>query len=488
MMDSKSLKQVIQENIELFPGKKILSDSESMYNWDQFNFLIEDFKTIIMTSQNDTKPLIFFASANIESIAVIAACISLNICFVPIDPNQPLDRIYRILTSLDGEKILDPLSRQFSHQSNKLASSKIYRTDLLYILFTSGSTGEPKGVQITNDNLTNTLNWSDNYLRWQEDDKIGLVTNLFFDISIFDVMVCLTKSVPLHVVTELENPWSVMRQVQKHNITSLFSTPSLFSNLNRIQAFKESKLRRIISGGDFFPLNDIKQIQIQAPNLEIWNVWGPTETSIVNTMHQITSEELSDSSKTYLSIGKSTHQMPINIVDHDDSTVVKILPTGSIGEIMVSGKSVSPGYVNSSPEENARFLNFQGNPSYLTGDLGFVDEEGWISIVGRSNFLIKYQGYRIDPREIEALTEREFAQVRCCFMLLENERSVAYTALLIESPDAQLDLIGLIKSYLRESVPSYMVPKLIHRVPQLPFTANGKLDRQKCREILVSHE
>ena len=220
--------------------------------------------------------------------------------FVPVSPELPDKRKRQILAQLASQSLIDSrdinLMRILESSSIKEISTITREAELLYILFTSGSTGIPKGVKISHRNIMNTLAWSKDFLDWRESDRIGVVAGFSFDISLFDIFSSLYYSVEAYILEDPKDPFRSASEIRDAGITSVFSAPSFFSSMVKYELtdrFKGTSLRRLISGGDFFPVRHIEAWKAASVSLDIFNVWGPTETAIVNTMHKISEEDLS---------------------------------------------------------------------------------------------------------------------------------------------------------------------------------------------------
>lgn len=332
--------------------------------------------------------------------------------------------------------------------------------------------------------MINTLEWGSKQFPCDSDDIIGIVTSFHFDISLFDLFTGMIKGIRMHIFANILDPKKFCNEIFEVRVTSIFSTPSLFSlvaNINNPDLISRSKLRRIISGGDFFLPSDIIYWFINFPNIEIYNVWGPTETTIVNTAHKISTTDIARlKAKKNLSIGQSTIEMPIVICVPEKYPIKILTQPQEIGEIVVTGDSVGSGYLDSKTEAQKNFTSVDGRPAYRTGDLGFL-EDGEIYMTGRKATLIKYQGYRIDPREVEIVVLESSNIRNTCLVLAENNYPQYELVLLVEvKKNAESD-IGSIKNDLRKRVPSYMIPKKIIFVETIPVSKNGKLDRKECR-------
>ena len=486
MLPSEDFKNQILSNIKERPEYTIFGDVDQSLTWAGLQRKVLEFDKFLLDNKQENQKICFFTNRRLDSLVLIVTCLLTNRTFIPIDSKQPSERISSILNALGESEVLDLDQMMFvKYQNVKLKESIEISSEVCYILFTSGSTGVPKGVNITFENIMNTLLWSLGQLTWEDSDVIGLVTNLHFDISIFDVLIGLHQSIKIQIINETENFWSVARQIEEFKVTSIFSTPFLFLMLQKNGILNTDWLRRIISGGDFYPPKNLVDLMESHPELEVFNVWGPTETTIVNTMHRVQKSDIFRLNEGKpISVGTSSEMMPIVIVNAEQIESLIILGPNTLGEIVVLGNSVSAGYIDVDTGANANFSCYGGQRVFRTGDLGYLDESGELFIVGRSNFLIKYQGYRIDPREVEFIADKILGVFRSCLCLVENSSSLNELQLLVQlQPEISIS-VAEIKNYLRSNLLSYMVPKKIIFVQDLPMNSNGKLDRKSCYKLL----
>jgi acyl-CoA synthetase (AMP-forming)/AMP-acid ligase II len=465
----------------------ILSDSTKKYSWEDLEAIAKFYTNIIVEKQ--MKKLVFYADRSITSVALIVACIKNNVTFVPISRDQPNERIIEMLNLISECEVFDPRENMFIKILENINHSDTNLEGVLYVLFTSGSTGSPKGVKISEDNLLNTLSWSKHIFDWHKEDIIGIVTPLYFDISIFDLLLALTEQISVYIFSQTANCIEFCQELKSSNVTSVFSTPSLFSNIcsiDQANLVKTSSLRRIISGGDFFPTPDLIYWYKNFPELQIYNVWGPTETSIVNSAHKVTTEDIVRlRANKPISIGKSTAEMKIVLCAPNIEEVEMIKNDFEIGELLVQGKSVGMGYVNQDDLTQKSFITLFGERTYRTGDLGFT-ENGEIFMTSRDAHLIKYQGFRIDPREVETHIAKLNGAKNSCLILANRNTGNSELVLIIEQlPNFHLS-ISEIKIYLRNKIPAYMIPKKIVFFEEIPFNINGKLDRKSCQALYTA--
>lgn len=483
------IKDIILEHSISKPNREIISDSSRSLTWKQFIRLVEDFREILESQKNHANRVCFFAERNISSVAVMVACFLAKKCFVPIDPEQPEERIKQMLTTIGCNSILKPSERKFikfrAHLNN--TSSNLEFNEICYILFTSGSSGTPKAVQITHKNLLNTILWGTEQFEWLDGDVIGIPTKFSFDISLFDVFTSLVLSKKMYIFGAVDSPSLFYTECNAAKVTSIFTTPSLFVMLNRHKLFNKLELRRIISGGDFFPTKDLIDIFNNNKSLKIYNIWGPTETTIINTCHLVSIDDMKLlHEKNLVPVGKASARMQIIVCDVENEFEIVEIPTGEIGEVVVLGDSVSPGYLNYSDNSGLAtgFKEFRGSKAYRTGDIGFFDSHKRLFISGRNKQFIKYQGFRIDPREVEFIADKYKAVDKSVLSLVAND-SDELTLVMIIVCNQEIDITHL-KIYLRDNLPKYMIPKYIIEVPSIPLSSNGKIDRQAAEKIAIS--
>lgn len=502
-MSRSSFINKVYQNINNFPEKIIISDCNCSLSWAKFFSLALTVSKLYKLSELDQLPII--VDRTIFTPCLFLAAIISGTTFVPISPKQPLSRIQRIITQLDCDLVfnlsdhdissfcknkrvcnLSDLKNITCEANTKLVGNDFNALDLsirdisapLYILFTSGSTGIPKGVKVSYPNIINTLDWSVNYLQWSDNDKIGIVTNFAFDISLFDIFTGFYFGVHTHVLNESIDPFGCFDEIQNSQITSIFSSPSLFSSFVKselLRPLSKTNLRQILSGGDFFPLEHVKQWNINCPNIEIYNVWGPTETSIVNTMHRISNDDLifADSADKILPIGIINDPM-MSCSIHDVEDRFKKCTPNEVGEIAVSGNSVSLGYLQD--VHDSGFAIIDNKPIFFTDDLGYFDINNRLFIVGRSGLSVKVNGFRVNLKEVE-FQASIYDLVNECIAFKDN--LLGSITIVVELKSSTEFKSGELRSYLRKVLPPYMIPKNIYTVNSMPKNINGKIDRNQ---------
>ena len=496
------LERVFKE-AENNPNHILVKDKWRSWTWNDIIKTSYGFSKAIQDNHSLSKkpmaiPLLVGRSGKV--ISAILGCLISGKAFAPLSIKQPSFRIKKsmrllntacILSALDeSESIPDGLKPIEVFGNENFISSKTFpnnaKNELLYVLFTSGSTGEPKGVLCSHLNIMNTILWSEHYLDWKKTDVIGCATQFSFDISMFDVFSLMYHGIPMVIFPEPSNTKDVVKRILNDNVTSIFSVPSFFSQFvtsNLIRELSTSRLRRIISGGDFFPPKHILDWMKKTPQISVYNVWGPTETSMVNTMHKITADDLPKlKGGKHPPIGKQHPMMSLILVDK----IGKIISEPNVvGELVLSGDCVSMGYLNDDKEMKRRYITKKNSPAFLTGDIGYFDEKENFYISGRSDTIVKISGHRIDLNEVEnvVLQHLDVSSSAAFVQSTQDEYKELWLVMELKESVSEIDIFSA-KKLLRKILPQYMVPKRLFVLPSIPLNINRKVDRLQVKQII----
>ena len=487
----------VKINFYDFNSKKIIViDSKNNWTWSDLFNRSKYYSEIILNNYSQQKVIPILVNRSGETIAAIIACILLKKGFSPISPNQPKDRIERQLIKLKSSFLLSTYETELTFnnirvlnvKSSQLKPKILYEKtefhdeDILYILFTSGSTGDPKGVMASSKNIENTIIWSKDMIDWNRNDIIGCSTNFYFDISMFDIFTSFYLNIPLAILTETNKINSIIDEIYNFKITSVFSVPVFFSQFLTIDfegdLEKLKTLRRILSGGDFFNTNHILKWMRFFPSVEIYNVWGPTETSIVNTMYLITEKDrgyLNDRKSP--SVGFSHPKMSFFLVDENRKNIIS--KSFKKGEIVMTGDCVTKGYLDDVNLTRQSYKTIKGIRCFYTNDLGYMDDKDNLFLIGRKDTLVKISGYRVDLREIES-TSLTFDNIEnsIAFKNKINEFiDEIWIGILLINKELKFNIFEF-KQFLRKKLPQYMIPKRVKIIDEMILNKNGKIDRK----------
>lgn len=446
------------------------------------------------------------------SYALMLAAIRLGVAYVNIDVASPIARTSRILqvsapsllfydnpayqtemtelaTAQGCElQLLDPSalpkSSELDRERQRQCSRLVDGATIAYIMFTSGSTGVPKGVAVTHQNVLHFIAWGCERFGITERDNFANLSPMYFDNSVFDFYVglfCGASLSPIHR-SLLTKPYELVPYVSTRACTIWFSVPSALMYLMAMKAIAPgtlSRLRTIVFGGEGYPKVELKKLYDRFSDQAILvNVYGPTECTCICSAHTLSADDFRDL-EGLPTLGHLNPNFDHRILDEDDRDAAE-------GELCLIGPNVAAGYFNDLERTAAAFhtitdANRFMKRMYRTGDL-VKEVDGQLHFIGRKDNQIKHMGYRIELEEIENALVR-LPQVDQAAVVYQRTQAaygklVAYVACTVEvDGKALLQAIG-------QFVPDYMVPARIIVMPRLPKNANGKVDRQYLRALL----
>ncbi|MET8159740.1 amino acid adenylation domain-containing protein [Sphaerisporangium sp. NPDC005289] len=435
-----------------------------------------------------------------EQVVAALATLRAGAVFVPVDPDFPQARITHLLrhaearcviTRTDVDEHLDwPEDiRRVRVDERHAAGSPVPATvtapdDLAYIIYTSGSTGAPKGVMITHRGAVNTILDINSRFGVRPGDRVIAVSSFTFDLAVYDIFGTLgagaTIVFPPHTAMPDAAVW--LDTVSRYGVTVWNSVPALMGMVAELAQSRSdgaaalSTLRLVLLSGDWLPLSLPDRIRALAPDARVVSAGGATEGSIWSILHPI--DEVSPDWRS-IPYGKPMANQSFHILDPDG----RPCPIGEEGELHIGGTGVSAGYWRDPDRTAASFVTDPrtGETLYRTGDLGRYLPDGNIEFLGRKDFQVKVQGFRIEPGEVE-FALRGHPDVKDAVAVARpdpagDRRLFAYVT--TEAEDLEGDHL---REFLRERLPRYMVPDVVSVLTSLPLTANGKVDRAALPE------
>lgn len=418
-------------------------------------------------------------------------------CFyVPIDDEMPSKRIELIFENLSPRAVIcDEETRENASkfagsarvyswdsikdsQTNEDALNSVAKTridtDLAYIMYTSGSTGIPKGVAVCHRSLIDYIESFCDVMKFDEETVFGSQTPFYFDASLKDIYPTLKCGCETVIVPHslFMFPIKLTQFLNEYKINTLCWVVSALTMISAFGVLDENPpkyLKLVGFGGEVFPIKQYKRWKKALPDVRYINLYGPTETTGVSMYYEVDRDFEKDEA---IPLGQAFSNVDIFLLDEDN----KLATDGETGEICMRGTGVTMGYYNDFGRTSEAFVQNPLNDKYpeiiyRTGDLARINERGEMVFVSRKDFQIKHMGHRVELGEIEAdVNSVEGVSASCAVYLKKKDRIELY----YEGGPEESDLTNMLK----ERLPRYMVPTKVYRMDKLPLTPNGKLDRK----------
>lgn len=418
-------------------------------------------------------------------IASVIACLDCGIVYLPIDiEGQPKNRINYALNSANIQTVVTLSSVNYDFGDRNiiyLDKCNIERdniklsfdSELAYILYTSGTTGNPKAVEVTRKGLINFIVSIPRIIKFAENDIIASFTNFTFDIFFLEAVLPLYCGMTVVLATkeQMENPRKSVKLLLDKKVTMLQSTPSRLRLLKLIDSELNclKNLKTIMIGGEPFPVELLCSLQ-KIKDCNIYNMYGPTETTIWSSIADLTNTH-------EIHIGLPIHNTNFYLLDNNLNPVSK----GQQGEICIGGLGLADGYLDNIKQTEKSFVYLPFKPFervYITGDLGFYDENDKLIFIGRKDSQIKINGNRVELEEVEeclnSLKNIDISVV--CFDFEHNELIAFYMA------QYEIDEHETINE-LKQLIPDYMIPHKYVLIEKIYYTDSGKVNRKEMLNI-----
>ena len=450
----------------------------------------------------DKSPVVVFGGQEYEMLATFVALTKSGHAYIPIDSHSALERVAAIVEVAEPSLIIaindfplaDVTAPIFSAEQVQTAfregasyeiSHPVQGDDNYYIIFTSGTTGKPKGVQISHNNLLSFTNWmiTDKEFATPERPQMLAQPPYSFDLSVMYWAPTLALggtlfALPSAVTQDFKQLFETILSLP---IAIWTSTPSFADMALLSDDFNSQKLPQLTHfyfDGEELTVKTAQKLRDRFPQARIINAYGPTEATVALSAVAVTDEMLQNYKR--LPIGYTKADSPTFVIDEEGQKV----PNGQQGEIIVCGPAVSKGYLNN-PEKTAEaFFEFEGLPAYHTGDVGSMTDEGLLLYGGRMDFQIKFNGFRIELEDVsQNLNKSKYIESAVAVPRYNKDHKVqnllAYVILkdgVAEQFEREIDITKAIKEDLQDIMMSYMMPsKFLYR-ETLPLTPNGKID------------
>jgi amino acid adenylation domain-containing protein len=490
---SKTIVTLLREAARVYPDNKAVMTDKNTLTYKEFDKITDDFSIRISSENKNRKPIgiIVGRSENMPICAV--SVMKSGAAYLPLDPTYPSERLEFMLADSGAEVLIADkgLEKKMPSFSGKIIfTDEIYTPcnaadlpvppkpeDVLILLYTSGTTGKPKGVMLAHAGLVSYLISYKKIMQITSESNVAAYASFGFDANMMDMYSALSSGACLHIIPEemrLDMP-AMAKFFNERNIDAVFLTTQIGRQI--LTGFADKiKVRAISTGGETLVPFEIPD------NIRVYNVYGPTETTVIVTFFEI------DKPYNRVPLGKPTENTAIYIVDKYGN----LLPPGAAGELLIAGCQVGLGYLNRPDLTAEKFVKnpFTDDPDYArvyrTGDIARFLPDGNVDFIGRNDFQVKIRGFRIELPEIE-MRIRDYPGMKDAAVLADDNPSGGKRVIAYIVSDKKVDIKAL-NDFIEEKLPSYMIPAATMQIEKIPLNQNGKVDRKSLPHIQANAE
>ena len=475
------------------PAKLAVRCLEETLTYSELNQRAERFAAQLQARRGNLagKKIAFCFERQLDTVTVILAILKVGAVYVPFDPSHPDDRLRYVLTDCDADcLIVDENNQKRQTQRPEIALSSLYEGaahyspvscgafDAAYIMYTSGSTGEPKGVKVLHQGCVRlVVNASPYHIT--ADAVVAQAGNVAFDASTLEIWGALLNGAQIEVIPyeTVINSELLQQTLLERKVTDAWFTVALFNQLAADNPNAFSGLNNLLIGGDALTPSLVKAVLTSDhPPKQIWNGYGPTENTTFTTLHPIVLDDCLGAS---IPIGSSIAGTTCYVLDASQ----QLLPPGAIGELYTSGLGLADGYLNKADKTAEAFvdnpffadtaLRTPATPQmYKTGDRVRWKHPGVLEFMGRGDNQVKIRGYRLEPGEVEHLLCQVEGVKQALVSVVEHQGQKQLAAWCV-SERSPADILN----DFSELAPAYMIPAALQAIARMPLTANGKVDK-----------
>lgn len=498
----KNVLEYLEKSAANYPEKIAAADEISFCSFSELRRDAQKIGTALIRHFKPNTPVPIFMDKSVNTLKLFFGAVYAGCFYVLLNPELPAVRISHIAETLEAEIAVTENSKVQSlketlpkikiitfeelineEADEKMLSSireKMIDTDPLYVNFTSGSTGVPKGVLISHRSVIDFIDNFTEIFSITKDDVIGNQAPFDFDVSVKDIYSAMKTGATLQIIPKalFSSPAMLLDYICEREITTMVwavSALCLISAFHGLDYKVPEKVNKILFSGETMPKKHLENWMNALKEAQFVNLYGPTEITCNCTYHKVDRNmDYSDG----LPIGKPFPNERVFLLSDNDSVITE---KGVTGELCVSGTALGLGYYNNPEQTSLRFVQNPVNknymePIYRTGDLAYWGDNDNLYFAGRKDFQIKYMGHRIELEEIEkALSEVDGVERACCVFLKEKSKLLAFFT--GETTGKE------IRKSLSELLPVYMIPTSYTKLDSMPITKNGKIDRGALAQL-----
>lgn len=492
----------LKETVKKFGGKTAVCDGKSSITFEELDntALSLSYRINAVLNGGTHKPVMVYLPKSCASIAAFMGVLYSGNFYTPTDVTFPYAKVKGITDILEPALYVTDTQYEQKLMENGVSKSMIVNmdeldpgnqldlsdgiidTDIVYTLFTSGSTGVPKGVAVSNRSIIDYIEWAIETFDVDSKEIIGNQAPFYFDNSTLDIYLTMFAGATLYIIPKMNFsfPVKLIDYVNKNNINMIFWVPSVFisvANADILSRVPCTSLKKILFAGEVMPNKQLNYWRKYIPDAIYANLYGPTEIT-VDCTYYIVDRQFADDEP--LPIGVPCKNSGVFILDEDNSLVTE---PDKMGELCVRGTSLAMGYWNNPAKTAEVFVQNPLNSHfpetiYRTGDIVYYNDRGEIMFSGRKDFQIKHLGHRIELGEIENAASGIESVKNVCSVYNTEKRQIV---LFYQGDSEEKEILDRLTKLL----PNYMIPSIIKRVSAFPYNDNGKIDRKKLMNDLV---
>ncbi len=467
MMNSKrTIYSRFREIVEKYPDSPAIIEDERTLTYSELDEMVDSILSKFYNRREAFIGIVMHHGA--EQIAAMLAILKSGAAYIPAEPFLPQERIdYMMNTAGVNLIITDSFCRHLKPAKEKMADRST-PDGVAYVLYTSGTSGKPKGVVVENHSVVNYSEAFEAEFKTGPGDVMLQYSVCSFDIFVEEVYTTLLNGAAICIPSTPVHNGSLqglLRFVERHGVTIIDGFPYLIAEMNKLPEIPKS-IKLIISGGDVIRGSYITNLRDKG--VKIYNTYGPSETTVCSNYFRVdNAQPLEDGT---FPVGKAVKGVEVKIMDKNQNE----LPKGEIGEICIFGEGVSRGYLGNPPEQKNFVTLADGTRMYRSGDLGYELPDGNLAFLHRRDNQVMILGKRVEPDEVENVLntcpEVERGVVRA---FLDDNGLHYLTAYIIPKDNCKLHDI---RKWLSDRLTDFMVPEFFVKINKIPLTRRGKVD------------
>lgn len=496
----KNVLELLERSAVLYADKTAVKDIEKKRDFFSLCNDAQKIGSALEARQIFGKTIPVYMEKSVLTLEVFLGIVYAGGSYSLINPIQPKDRVEKILDvvsspivitdkarfaalqemSFEGEAVLaeDLLDTEINQERLRLVREKMVDTDALYVNFTSGSTGEPKGVVVGHKSVIEFIHYFTSIFQITSDDIIGNQAPFDFDVSVKDIYSMLMTGATMYIIPKeyFAFPVKLLDVIEEEKITTLIWAVSALCVITSLKGFAYKiprTVHKVLFSGEVMPVRHLAEWIRILPDAMFVNLYGPTEITCNCTYYVIDNKNIDEK---VIPIGKAFPNERVFLLDGEKEVCTQDTP----GEICVAGNTLALGYFKDMEKTKHVFVQNPLNHNYneliyRTGDLAYYREDGNFVYIGRKDFQIKHLGHRIELGEIETYISAVQGIERVCCLYDEHAEKI------IAVYQGNVDRKN-IRAELKKKLIKYMMPERYVNVESMPLTANGKIDRKKLKE------